>query len=70
MTAAGKTSTAQTGQTADDGTELCHAWMTGFFPAYHPQYTVTVLIENGGSGNQTAAPVFRQIIDAIALKTR
>ena len=70
VTAAGKTSTAQTGQTADDGTELCHAWMTGFFPAYHPQYTVTVLIENGGSGNQTAAPVFRQIIDEIALKTR
>ena len=64
--AAGKTSTAQTGQYAEDGTELCHAWMTGFFPAYHPKYAVTVLIENGGSGNKTAAPVFREIIEKTA----
>ena len=61
--AAGKTSTAQTGRTDADGKEYCHAWMTGFFPAYHPQYAVTVLIENGGSGNDAAAPVFRRIIE-------
>ena len=61
--AAGKTSTAQTGRTDADGKELCHAWMTGFFPAYQPQYAVTVLIENGGSGNDAAAPVFRRIIE-------
>jgi penicillin-binding protein 2 len=68
--AAGKTSTAQTGHYADDGTEYCHAWMTGFFPAYHPQYTVTVMIENGGSGNQAAAPVFRQIAEQITDKIK
>ncbi|MBQ8921408.1 MAG: penicillin-binding protein 2 [Oscillospiraceae bacterium] len=62
-TAAGKTSTAQTGQFAADGTEYCHAWMTGFFPAEAPRYAVTVLIENGGSGNQAAAPLFREIIE-------
>jgi cell division protein FtsI/penicillin-binding protein 2 len=62
-TGAGKTSTAQTGRTDADGKELCHAWMTGFFPAYQPQYAVTVLIENGGSGNDAAAPVFRRIIE-------
>ena len=61
--AAGKTSTAQTGILDADGKEYCHAWMTGFFPAYHPQYAVTVLIENGGSGNDAAAPVFRRIIE-------
>ncbi len=64
-TAGGKTSTAQTGQTNADGEELCHAWMTGFFPAEHPQYAVTVMIENGGSGNDAAAPVFRRIIEEI-----
>lgn len=63
--AAGKTSTAQTGRTDADGNELCHAWMTGFFPVNHPQYAVTVFVENGGSGNETAAPVFRQIIEQI-----
>ncbi len=63
--AGGKTSTAQTGQFRKDGTELCHAWMTGFFPVNQPRYTVTVFVENGGSGNQTAAPVFRQIIEKI-----
>ena len=64
--AAGKTSTAQTGQYAPDGSEYCHAWMTGFFPVYQPQYAVTVFVENGGSGNEAAAPVFRQIIEQIA----
>ena len=63
--AAGKTSTAQTGRTDDDGNELCHAWMTGFFPVNQPKYAVTVFIENGGSGNETAAPVFREIIEQI-----
>lgn len=63
--AAGKTSTAQTGRTSNDGTELCHAWMTGFFPAYYPKYAVTVLIEDGGSGNDAAAPIFRRIIEEI-----
>lgn len=65
-TAGGKTSTAQTGQRDTDGNELCHAWMTGFFPAEQPQYAVTVMIEHGGYGNETAAPVFRRIIDSMA----
>ena len=63
--AAGKTSTAQTGRKDAAGKELCHAWMTGFFPAYYPKYAVTVLIEDGGSGNDAAAPIFRRIIEEI-----
>ena len=70
ITAAGKTSTAQTGRFADDGTEYCHAWMTGFFPAYHPRYAVTVFVEDGGSGNQAAAPVFREIIEQMTKTVR
>ena len=63
--AGGKTSTAQTGRYDADGNEMCHAWMTGFFPVDHPKYAVTVFVENGGSGNETAAPVFRDIIEQI-----
>lgn len=59
----GKTSTAQTGKYDEDGNELCHGWMTGFFPVNHPRYAVTVFVEYGGYGNQSAAPVFREIIE-------
>ena len=60
-----KTSTAQTGHYNEDGEEMCHAWITGFFPENDPEYAVTVLIENGGYGNDAAAPVFREIAEKI-----
>ena len=60
-----KTSTAQTGRYGDDGEELCHAWITGFFPSSSPTYAVTVLVEDGGYGNDAAAPIFAEIADGI-----
>ena len=60
-----KTSTAQTGRFDEDGEELCHAWITGFFPSSSPTYAVTVLVEDGGYGNDAAAPVFAEIADGI-----
>jgi len=64
-----KTSTAQTGRYGSDGEELCHAWITGFFPAESPGYALTVLVEDGGYGNTAAAPIFRSIAEEItALK--
>ena len=63
--AAGKTSTAQTGRFDENGTEYCHAWITGYFPIDNPQYAVTVLVEDGGYGNTAAAPVFKDIADKI-----
>lgn len=65
-TVGAKTSTAQTGRTNKKGEELCHAWITGFFPADKPQYAVTVLVEDGGYGNDVSAPVFREIADRIS----
>ncbi len=62
---AAKTSTAQTGRIGDDGEEYCNAWITGFFPASSPTYAVTVLVEDGGYGNDAAAPVFAEIADGI-----
>ncbi|MDE6035943.1 MAG: penicillin-binding protein 2 [Ruminococcus sp.] len=64
-TVGAKTSTAQTGRTDKNGIELCHAWITGFFPADKPQYAVTVLVEDGGYGNDVSAPVFREIADRV-----
>lgn len=65
VTAGAKTSTAQTGQFDEEGNEIYNAWITGFFPANDPQYAVTVLVENGGYGNDSAAPIFREIADKI-----
>jgi penicillin-binding protein 2 len=65
VTAGGKTSTAQTGIIKDDGTEMVQVWFTGFFPADNPQYSVTVLVEDGISGTLTAAPIFAEIAEKI-----
>lgn len=38
-----------------------HSWFTGFAPRYQPQVVVTVLVEFGGMGGQTAAPIAGQM---------
>ncbi|MDE5569796.1 MAG: penicillin-binding protein 2 [Ruminococcus sp.] len=60
---AAKTSTAQTGRFDENGEELCNAWVTGFYPASSPRYAITVLVEDGGYGNDSAAPIFSRIVD-------
>ncbi|MDD3253204.1 MAG: penicillin-binding transpeptidase domain-containing protein [Lachnospiraceae bacterium] len=57
-TVAGKTGSAE----FETGKET-HAWFTGFAPAENPQLAVTVLVEEGGSGGQAAAPIARSIFD-------
>ena len=52
----GKTGTAQTGKGAD------HAWFTCFAPESSPRLVVTVLVEGGGFGAKSAAPVAREIL--------
>jgi penicillin-binding protein 2 len=65
ITVGAKTSTAQTGRYDENGVEYCHGWITGFFPASKPRYVVTVLAEDGGYGNDAAAPIFREVIEQI-----
>lgn len=62
---AGKTGTAETGRRGPDGKAVCHAWFTGFAPYDDPKIVVTVLVEDGGSGGDVAAPVFRRIVAEI-----
>ena len=62
MEVAGKTGTAET------GTDLTHNWFIGFAPADDPQIAVAVVIEfGGGSGNELAAPIARQMMEAVVL---
>jgi penicillin-binding protein 2 len=40
-----------------------HSWFTGFAPRNNPQVVVTVLVEYGGMGGATAAPLARKILN-------
>lgn len=44
-----------------------HALFIGFAPADAPRIAVAVVVENGGSGGATAAPVARAVMDAYLL---
>jgi penicillin-binding protein 2 len=41
-----------------------HAWITLFAPAYNPEVVVTVLVDSGGEGSSTAAPIAKKVLDA------
>lgn len=65
---AGKTGTSQVWSSAreaaprEDRYELRdHALFVSFFPAASPRYAVSLVVEHGGSGGQTAAPLVRDI---------
>lgn len=40
-----------------------HSWFIGFAPAENPTIALAVLVENGGFGSQSAAPIARQVMD-------
>jgi len=69
VSVAGKTGTAQNG---DD--EPYTLWFTGFAPADDPKFAVSVVVEDGGglgqsgSGNSVAAPIARQVLEAVLNK--
>jgi penicillin-binding protein 2 len=69
---AGKTGTSQVKAIAQGATykeQLVperfrdHALFISFAPADDPQVAVTVIVENGGSGSGTAAPIARRVMD-------
>ncbi|HZQ26981.1 MAG TPA: penicillin-binding protein 2 [Acidimicrobiales bacterium] len=60
---AGKTGTAQVFGKQDT------ALFVAFAPADNPQYVVAVVIEEGGFGGSSAAPVVRRIMEGLAGKT-
>jgi penicillin-binding protein 2 len=73
MDVAGKTGTAQVvGMPDDDSKEKAaesterryrdHGWFVAFAPAQEPRVAVAVLIEHGGHGSTSAAPIAREMI--------
>jgi penicillin-binding protein 2 len=74
---AGKTGTAQVFSLAEDEEYVeedvrerlrDHALFVGFAPVDNPKIAVAVIVENGGSGSGTAAPVARAMFDAWLLE--
>lgn len=55
---AGKTGTAQW-----SSKEKTHAWFTGFAPYDEPTIALTVLLEAGGEGSETAVPVAQEFLE-------
>ena len=68
----GKTGTAQVVRLKERGVELedqpyklrDHAWFIGFAPFDDPKIAVVVIVEHGGFGSRTAAPVALSVIKA------
>ncbi len=74
--AGGKTGTAQVyslkGQAYDKTEERKrdHSWFIAYAPAEAPKIALAVMVENGGFGAVSAAPIARQVIDAFLLEKR
>ena len=47
-----------------------HSWFVAYAPAENPKIALAVLVENGGFGAQSAAPIARQVIDYYLLNQR
>jgi penicillin-binding protein 2 len=62
---AGKTGTAQTIANSKSEKGQDHAWFAAYAPAQNPEVVVVVFVERGGHGGAVAAPIARQILDAI-----
>ena len=83
---AGKTGTAQVKRITEADRELDletsqipykerdHAWFIAFGPYKNPRYAVSILVEHGGSGSSTAAPIakklFKYVIDRHELREK
>lgn len=57
--AAVKTGSAEYGISGENSS---HGWITGYTPCDEPEFTITVFVENGGSGSLSAGPLFEKII--------
>jgi penicillin-binding protein 2 len=71
---AGKTGTAQVVRAPEDDQEeqdesevryefRDHAWFVAYAPTESPEIVVVALVEHGGHGGSTAAPLARQVME-------
>jgi penicillin-binding protein 2 len=57
LATAGKTGTAEFG----DPTDKTHAWYVSYAPVDEPKLALSVLVEAGGEGSNTSAPVTKEV---------
>ena len=74
---AGKTGTAQVKRITEKERELDletsqipyrerdHAWYVAFGPYKNPRYAASILVEHGGSGSSTAAPIAKKLFKSV-----
>ncbi|HWQ76037.1 MAG TPA: penicillin-binding protein 2 [Syntrophomonas sp.] len=62
---AGKTATSQTGRIKTDGEEVLNTWFAGYLPADQPRWAIVILAEEGKSGAENCAPVFKAIAQGL-----
>src|SRR3990172_12789405 len=72
VTIGGKTGTAQVVGIRKDSKYLIekfrdHAWFVAFAPVAKPEIALSVLVEHGGHGGSTAAPIAKKAIEAYLL---
>lgn len=70
ISVAGKTGTAQvhSRSATEDSDDLpkplrSHAWFVGFAPVDKPQIAFAVIVEHGGHGGSSAAPIARRVLE-------
>lgn len=63
LTIAGKTGSAES---SIDGQYTTHGWFAGYIADAKRPYAVCVLVESGGSGGKTAAPIAKKIFEYLA----
>ncbi|MDE0214574.1 MAG: penicillin-binding protein 2, partial [Deltaproteobacteria bacterium] len=69
---AGKTGTAQVAEMRGEAVKSKdlpyeirdHAWFVGYAPTVKPEIAVATLVEHGGGGGATAAPITRKVVEA------
>ena len=78
---AGKTGTSQVKRITEEERELDldislipykqrdHAWFIAFGPYKNPRYAMSILVEHGGSGSKTAAPIAKKVIKKVVLES-
>lgn len=62
---AGKTATSQTGRMISENEEALNTWFAGYLPADKPRWAIVVMVEEGRSGSENCAPIFRDISQGI-----
>ena len=72
MVVAGKTGTSQVSRASTDVSsddlgwgQRDHALFVAYVPAASPRYAVAAVVEHGGSGGSTAAPLVRDVMEAL-----